>query len=47
MPQAANELLGYTEGMENMAFALFLCGMGAFGVATFLMSRGARSRSSI
>jgi hypothetical protein len=36
---------GYTEGMEKMALFLFVCGMGAFGIATYLMTWGARSGS--
>jgi hypothetical protein len=38
---------GYTEGMEKMALFLFICGMGSFVIATYLMTRGSRSGSSL
>jgi hypothetical protein len=37
MPQAAEDPPGYTDGMENVALFLFVCGIGSFGIATYLM----------
>jgi hypothetical protein len=33
--------------MEKMALVLFVCGIGAFAIATYLMTWGTRSGSSI
>jgi hypothetical protein len=33
--------------MEKMALFLFICGMGAFAVASYLMMKGSRSGSAL
>jgi hypothetical protein len=46
MPHAARIRLGYTESMEKLALLLFAGSMVSFGIAAYLMTRGAPSRST-